>query len=192
MPASLKSLTSARQTLTLLLATVALLAAASWLMFDLNRQRTEVFAARQELEIKESNARTLEPLAAGEQEQRAEQSRQFQELLLSDQTMPGFYSEITRIAADSQLDPRFGMTPEDRTIAEQTQTPEEAKMLAVGIKRYAVVTLSLKGDYPNVARFLGALSRLPRSIEYQTIDMRRETALVQVTLVMHVHKREGA
>jgi len=191
MPASLKSLTSARQTLTFLIATVALLAASGWLMFDLDRQRAEVSAARQELERKEGAARALEPLAAGEQEQRAEQGRQFQDLLLSDQTIPGFYSEITRIAGESQLDQRFGMTPEDKTIAEQTPTPEETRMLAAGVKRYVVVTLNFRGDYPNVARFLGALSRLPRSIEYQTIDMRRETTLVQITLVMHVHKREG-
>jgi hypothetical protein len=194
MPASMKSLTKAqRQTLAFLVGTIALLGAAAWLLYNLNSQRVEVAAAKQELERKENAVRGFELPAVEERTQWLEQKQRFEDTLLSDQDLPAFYSDITRIAGETQLDQRFGLNPEEKTIsAEQNPTPEQARILAVGIKRYVLLTLNFRGDYPNVSRFLDALSRLPHAIEYQTIDMRREGPLVEVTLVMQVYKRESA
>ena len=193
MPASLKSLTAVqRQTLTFIVATVTLLGLAGWLIYDLNRRTTEAAAARQDLDRKETTARGLTPVTAEEQALWAQANEQFKAVLLSDQTAPELYTEITRLAGENQLDQRFGMTPEEKTIGDQNLTPEESRVQAVGVKRYVVLTLNFRGDYPNVARFIGALSRLPRPIEYETIDFRREVPQVEVNLVIHVYKREGA
>jgi hypothetical protein len=193
MPASLKSLTKAQQrTLTFLVSTVVLLGAAGWLVHDVNRRVAQAASERQEIERKENTARENQPASAEEQASWIEQSQRLQALLLSDQTLPQFYTEITTLAGENGLDQRFGMTPEEKAIREDNPSTEESKILSVGVRRYVVLTLNFRGDYPNVSRFLGALSRLPRAIEFQTIDMRREGPLVEVSLVLHVYRREEA
>ena len=193
MPSSLKSLTAVqKQTLTFLVATVTLLGLTGWLILDVNTRTAAVAAARQDLDRKENTARGLTPVTAEEQALWVQETEKFNAVLLSDQTAPELYTEITRLAGENQLDQRFGMTPEEKTVGDQNLTPEESRVQAVGVKRYVVLTLNFRGDYPNVSRFIGALSRLPRPIEYQTIDFRREVPQVEVNLVMHVYKREGA
>jgi Tfp pilus assembly protein PilO len=190
MPASINSLTSVqRQTLSFLIGTIVLLGAAGWLMYDLYVKRADTLAQRQALERKERDAQHIRLPSAEEQAQWAQEVQHFQDILLTDQAVPEFYSEITRIAGENRLDQRFGMTTEEKK-TDVKPTPETEKLAALGIKRYLVMTLKFSGEYPDIARFLSALSQLSRPIEYQQIDMKREVNLVDVTLVMHVYKRE--
>ena len=63
---------------------------------------------------------------------------------------------------------------EDKTIdPNQPPTPEDGKIAALGIRRYLLVTLKFQSAYPDAARFLSAVTQLPRPVEVQTIDMRR-------------------
>lgn len=191
MPASINSLTSVqRQTLSFLIGTIVLLGATGWLMYDLSVKRAGILTERQALERKEKDAQQIRLPVAEERAQWAQQLQQFQDILLTDQAVPEFYSEITRIAGENRLDQRFGMTPEEKKTADLKPTPETEKLAALGIKRYLVITLKFSGEYPDIARLLSALSQLSRPIEYQQIEMKREANLVDVTLVMHVYKRE--
>jgi Tfp pilus assembly protein PilO len=189
----MKSLTAQQQrTLMYLISTVLALALSAGMLVDLRSKNTEATKLRQEIERKERDAQNAQPPSLEEQRKWAEDENQLKNVLLNDQAVSQFMEEVTRIANENGLD-RLGLNTDETIIdANKTPSPEETKLLGVGVRRYLVVTIKFQGQYPDVARFLGGISKLQRPIEYHMIDMRRSQPLVDVTVVMNVYKREAA
>ena len=74
----------------------------------------------------------------------------------------------------------------------KASSAEEAKVIAVGIRRYLAITMRFQGQYMDIARFLGGVAKLDRPIEYHFVNLKRIVPLIEVQLVMNVYKRETA
>jgi Tfp pilus assembly protein PilO len=186
------SLTSAQQkTLMYIVVTVVLLAMAGGMIYDVNRRRAEADSLNKDMVRKEQDASAVALPTDEDQAEWASREKQLADLLLPDQAVPELLEEITRLANENRLQ-RLGISNEDKSL-EGTQTvpsPEDAKLLAVGIKRYLVITLKFQSEYPDAARFLGAVAALRRPVEFGVVDMRRNPPQLDVTLTLKVYKRE--
>lgn len=193
MRATVNSLTAQQQkTLIYIVGTVLLLGAAGYMYYSLSAGRTEARRQRQEIERKENEARNVQMPSLEVQTKWAEQETQLGSLLLTDQTVPKFYEEISGIATENRLQ-RVDIKTDETTIdANKQPSAEEAQLLGVGVRRYLVMTVRCQGEYPDIARFLSGISKLNRPVEFQLIDIRRSTPYIDVTVVMKVYKREPA
>jgi Tfp pilus assembly protein PilO len=193
MPATLSSLTTQqRRTLIFLVGFVLALVLSGYLIYDLNGERATVARLKQEVERKEREAQAVQLPTLEEQNRWAEQEKQVNEILLPEQTVPLFFEEVTRVANENGLE-RLGINTEEIVLDPNKSTAaDEATPVGIGVRRYLVVTLKFQGDYQNVARFLGGISKLPRPLEYRTVDIRRSPPKVEVMVVMNVYKREAA
>ena len=164
-----------------------------WLMVDLNAKRTQVTRLTTDVQRKESDAQNLRLPTEEEQAKWSEHANKQAGVLLSDQEEPQFLEELSSIATQNGLR-GVGYSTEQHVIEPEKipPTPEEVKVLAVGIRRYLTVTVKFTGQYPDVARFLGSVSKLQRPIEYKSIDLKRLHPFIDVQLVMNVYKREPA
>jgi Tfp pilus assembly protein PilO len=187
----MKFLTSQQlRTLIYIIGGVLALAASGGMTYDLSAKRTENSKRKQEIERKERDAQSAQLPSLEEQTNWAGDENQLKNILLPEQIVPEFMAEITRIADENGLQ-RIGLNTEETVIdPNKSPSPEDTKLLAVGIRRYLVVTVKFQGQYPNVATFLGGVSKLQRPVEYHMIDMRRSPPLVDVTVVMNVYKKE--
>ncbi len=192
MPITLTSLTSQQKSTAVYVALLtAALIIAGWLMYDLNTKRTNVARTRQEIERKEHDIQNAAIAGPEDQAKWQQQEKQLSDLLLTDDAVPQFFEEVTRIANENHLQ-RLGLNTEETVIdAANSPSPEQMRLLGVGIRRYLVVTVKFQGEYPDVARFLGGVSRLPRPVEYHAIELRRSPPLIDVSVVMNVYKREA-
>lgn len=187
------SLTSQqKKTLIYILGTLVLLGIAGGMVFDADRRTTEAITLRLEAERKEQEASTIKIPTDAEQAQWAANQNQLSSLLLSDQEVPEFLEDVTRLANENHLQ-RLGINNQDKVIdPKQPGAPDDGKLLDVGIRRYLLVTLTFQSEYPDAARFLAAISQLPRPVEVQVVEMRRNPPTVDMTLVLKVYKREPA
>ena len=193
MPITLNSLTAQQKRTSVYAAGLILaLSIAGWLVYGLNAKRTDVAKAKQEIERKEHDIQNVVTASPEDQARWQQQERQLGNLLLTDDAVPQFFEEVTRIANENHLQ-RLGLNTEETVIdPNNSPSPEQMRLLGVGIRRYLVVTVKFQGEYPDVARFLGGVSTLPRPVEYHTIELRRSPPLIDVTVVMNVYKREAA
>lgn len=190
MKSSLTSLQ--KKTLTYIVGTLLALALTGGMLYDLNRRSTAALALKQEVERKEAEAASIQLPDAEEESKWAEQEKQLKSILLSDQQVPEFQGEVTRIAYEYRLQ-RLGINNEDKVLnPDQPISSDDAKLLPLGIRRYVLVTLKFQGEYPDMARFLAAISKLPRPVEFHTIDMRRNPPWIDGSVILKVYKREPA
>ena len=189
----MSSLTKQQQTTLIYIAGFVLaLGLAGGLLYNLSSSRATLGKQKQEVERKETQARTAKPPSLEEQSKWAGQESQLNDLLLSDQAGPQFFEEVTRIATENGIQ-RLGMNTEEISIdPTKAGSPEEAKVIAVGIRRYLAVTMKFQGQYADIARFLGGVAKLPRPIEYHVVNLKRTLPLIEVLVVMNVYKREPA
>jgi Tfp pilus assembly protein PilO len=191
MRVALTSLTSQQQrTLAYSIGFLLAIALAAGILFDLGRKRAEAASVQTEVERKEREA-AVELPSAEQQSEWVGYEQQIQSVLLTDPNVPQVFEEVTRIANENGLQ-RLGINSEEKIINAQSPDAGDERLLALGIQRYLVVTLRFQADYPNVARFLSGVLQLPRAVEYQSINMRRQPPLVDVTVVMNIYKKEGA
>jgi Tfp pilus assembly protein PilO len=185
------SLTKAQQkTLIYIIGTVLLLGAAGGLMVDANRRTAEARTLRMDADRQQQEASALPIPSEQEQVKWSTSEKELSTRLLSDQQVPEFLEDITRIANENHLE-RLGINNVDKVNdPSKPGTPEDVKLAALGIHRYLLVTLKFQSVYPDAARFLAAVSRLPRPVELQTIDMRRNPPKLDVTLVLKVYKQQ--
>lgn len=180
-----------RKTLMYIIGTVLLLGVAGGLMVDINRRTAEAATAKTKVDREEQEAPLVTIPSEQEQAQWLTREKELAERLLPDQQVPAFLEDITRIANENHLE-RLGINNEDKTIdPNQPPTPQDGKAAALGIRRYLLVTLKFQSAYPDAARFLSAVSRLPRPVEIQTVDMRRSAPTLDVTVILKVYKQEG-
>jgi Tfp pilus assembly protein PilO len=186
------SLTKQQQkTLAYLIGTLLALALAGGMLLDGSRKSAEAAALRQEVERKELEAETIQVPTPEEQAGWAESERRLASVLLSDAEVPQFLADVTRLADQYKLQ-RFNINTEDKVLdPNQPATAEETRMVIVGIRRYLLVSIRFAGDYADAARFLGAVSQLPRPIEFQTVDMQRNPPWINVNLILKVYKQEA-
>jgi Tfp pilus assembly protein PilO len=187
------SLTSLQQkTLMYIVGSLVLLGIAGAMLYDANRRVKEAATLVQETDRKEQEAAVVQIPSDEDQAQWAEKDRQLASLLLSDQQVPEFLEDVARLANENHLQ-RLGINNEDKVIdPNQPGSPEDGKLASVGIRRYLLVTLKFQSEYPDAARFLAAVSQLPRPVEFQVVDMRRNPPALDMTLVLKVYKREPA
>ena len=185
------SLTQTQQkTLMYIIGTVLLLAVAGGLLYDANRRTAEAVIAKTNVDRQEQEAAVVTIPSEQEQAQWAANEKALSTRLLSDQQVPEFLEDITRIANENHLE-RLGINNEDKVIdPNQPATPDDGKVVALGIRRYLLVTLKFQCAYADAARFLAAVSKLPRPVELQTIDIRRNAPTLDVTVTMKVYKQE--
>lgn len=185
------SLTQAQQkTLMYIIGTVLLLGVAGGMIYDAHRRNAQAVTMKTNVERQEHEAAAITMPSQQEQAQWSAKEEDLSRRLLSDQQVPEFLEDITRIANENHLE-RLGINNEDKTIdPNQPPTPEDGKIAALGIRRYLLVTLKFQSAYPDAARFLAAVSQLPRPVELQTIDIRRNTPTVDVTVILKVYKQE--
>jgi Tfp pilus assembly protein PilO len=189
----MSSLTKQQQTTVIYIAGFVLsLGLAGGMLYNLSSSRAAVTRQRQDVERKESQARILKPATVEEQSKWTEQEDQVTNLLLSEQAVPQFFEEVTKIATETGIQ-RLGMNTEELSIdPAKASSPQEAKVVAVGIRRYLAVTMKFQGQYADIASFLGGVAKLERPIEYHVVALKRTFPLIEVQLVMNVYKREPA
>jgi len=193
MPASLNSLTSQqKQTLAYMIAGVVALVLAGLMFFDGSRKRAEAATALSEIEQKEIQALSLQFPTNAEIDQWLQQEQDLQKLLMPDSMVPEFYQEVAKLAGDNKLQRYVVNTDEKVMDANASPAPDETKLLSLGIKRYLVMTLTFKGDYADIARFLGQVKALQRPLRYKTINIRRNPPDIDVSMTMQIFKKEGA
>ena len=187
------SLTSQqKKTLTYIIGTLLALGLAGGMVYDTNRRRAEASNLKQEVASKELEAASIQVSSEADQAQWAEKEAQLSSILLSDQAVPEFLEEVTRLANENQL-VRLGINNEDKLLdPAQSTSPEETKLMAVGIRRYLLITLKFQSEYQDMARFLAGVSKLQRPVEFEIVDMRRNPPWVDVTVTLRVYKREAA
>ena len=172
--------------------TLLLLGIAGGMLYDANRRIKEAGTLRQDADRKEQEAFTVQIPSDEDQAQWGTKEKQLSSLLLSDQQVPEFLEDVARLANENHLQ-RLGISNEDKVIdPAQPATPEDGKLANVGIHRYLLVTLRFQSEYPDAARFLAAVSQLPRPVEFQIVDMRSKPPMADMTLVLKVYKREPA
>lgn len=180
-----------KRTLTFIIGTAVALALAGGMIYDLERRRAESSTLKQEVERKEKEAASLQLPGPEEESQWTQKQKQFSSILLSDQQVPEFLEEITRIANENHLQ-RLGINNEDKVLdPNQPISAEDAKLLPIGIRRYLLVTLKFQSEYPDAARFMAAVSKLPRPVEFQLVDLRRNPPWIDATVILKVYKRES-
>jgi Tfp pilus assembly protein PilO len=189
----MSSLTKQQQTTLIYIAGVVLsLGLSGGMLYNLSSTRAGVNRQRLDVERKETQARGFKPPPLEEQSRWAEQQAQVTNLLLSEQAVPQFFEEVTKIATATGIQ-RVGMNTEEISIdPAKAGSPEEARVVAVGIRRYLAVTMKFQGQYADIASFLGGVAKLERPIEYHIVDLKRAVPYVEVQLVMNVYKREPA
>ena len=189
----MSSLTKQQQTtLIYIIGVVLLLGLSGGMLYNLNSSRAAVTKQRQDVEAKETQARRVESPTPEEQNKWSEQEAQLNNVLLPEQAIPQLFEDVTRIATETGIQ-RVGMNTEEVSIdPSKASSGEEAKIVAVGIKRYLAVTMKFQGQYTDIALFLGNVAKLGRPIEYHMLNMKRSTPLIEVQLVMNVYKREPA
>lgn len=189
----MSSLTKQQQTTVICFAGfLLLLGLAVAMLYNLNSSRAAVDRQKQDVERKEQQARGAKPPTLEEQRKWAEQEARLTNLLLPEQAVPQFFEEVTKIATETGIQ-RLGMNTEEISIEpSKAVSPEEAKVIAVGIRRYLAITMRFQGQYPDIARFLGGVAKLDRPIEYHFVNLKRIVPLIEVQLVMNVYKREPA
>ena len=189
----MSSLTKQQQTtLIYIIGFVLSLALAGAMLYSLNSSRAALTKQRQDVEAKEAQTRRAQPPALEEQSKWSEQETQVNNVLLSEQAVPQLFEDVTRIATETGIQ-RLGMNTEEISIdPAKASSTEEAKVIAVGIKRYLAVTMKFQGQYTDIALFLGNVAKLGRPIEYHVLDLKRNAPLIEVQLVMNVYKREPA
>ena len=187
------SLTQQQQkTLIYIAGTLLLLGIAGGMLYDGNRRTKEAITLRLEAERKEQEASTVQVPTDRDQAQWEAKEKELSAILLSDQQVPEFLEDVARLANENHLE-RLGINNEEKLIdPNQPGTPEDGKLLGVGIRRYLLVTLKFQSQYPDAARFLAAVSQLPRPVEFQVVDMRRNQPTLDMTLILKVYKREPA
>ena len=185
------SLTQAQQkTLMYIIGTVLLLGVSGGMMYDANRRNAEAVTAKTNVDRQEQEAAAITIPSEQEQARWSAKEKELSTRLLSDQQVPEFLEDIARIANENHLE-RLGINNEDKTIdPNQPPTPQDGKIAALGIRRYLLVTLKFQSAYPDAARFLSAVTQLPRPVEVQTIDMRRNAPTMDVTVILKVYKQE--
>src|SRR5262249_22532607 len=185
------SLTQAqRKTLMYIIGTVLLLGLAGGMMVDASRRTAQAITAKTNVDRQERDAAAVTIPSEQEQLQWSTKEKELSARLLSDQQVPEFLEDITRIANENHLE-RLGINNEDKTIdPNQPPTPQDGKVAALGIRRYLLVTLKFQSAYPDAARFLAAVSQLQRPVELQTIDIRRNAPALDVTVILKVYKQE--
>ena len=189
----MSSLTKQQQTtLIYIVGTVLALLLSGGMLYNLNSTQTAITRQRQDLDRKEKQTKGYRVPSLEEQAKWAEQETQINNLLISEQEVPQFFEDVTRIATESGIQ-RVGMNTEPVTIdPAKASSPEEAKVVAVGVKQYLAVTMKFQGQYADIARFLGGVAKLQRPVEFHLVDMKRTIPLIEVQLVMNVFKREPA
>ena len=189
----MSSLTKQQQTTLVYIAGVVLsLGLAVGMLFSLNSSRSAITKQKQDVERKEAQAQGFKPPSLEEQSKWDSQGSQVNNILLSEQEVPQLFEEITRIATETGIQ-RLGMNTDEVTIdPSKAGTPEQATVVAVGIKHYLTVTMKFQGQYIDIARFLGGVAKLNRPIEYHLIDLKRTVPLIEAQLVINVYKREAA
>ena len=189
----MSSLTKQQQTtLVYIIASLLMLVLAGGLLYSLNSSATAVTRLKQDVERKEKQAKDVRPPTAEEQSQWEAQENQLTGLLLSEQAVPRFFEEITRIATENSIQ-RLSMNSEEVTIdPSKAATADEAKVIAVGIKHYLAVTMKFQGQYADVAGFLGSVAKLDRPIQYHMVELKRGVPYVEAQVVINVYKREPA
>jgi Tfp pilus assembly protein PilO len=161
------------------------------LMFNLSASRTALTKLRQEVEQKESQAGSTKSPGPEELSKWSEQQGTLNGLLLPEQEVPQFFEEITTLAADSGIQQRLAVNSEDAAIEPgKPVSPEDTRAAAMGIHRYLVVSMKFQGQYPNIALFLGRLSKLERPIDYRVVDLKRGVPFIEVQLTVNVYKRD--
>jgi Tfp pilus assembly protein PilO len=166
---------------------------AGGLLYSLGSGRKAVATLKQQVESKENQASPAKPPSSEEQTKWTEQETQINSVLLTEQAVPELMQEITKLAADSGIQQRFTMTTEDQVIdPAKSGSVNQATAAAVGVQRYLAITMRFQGKYEDVARFLGGVSKLPRPVEYQVLDIKRTVPLVDVQVVLNVYKRAAA
>ena len=188
----MSSLTKQQQRTLMYIGGVVLgLGLAGGLMWDLNGRRAQVTRLQQEVEQKERQAQNARPPSPEDQSKWADQEQQLSTVLLADQGVGQFFEEVGRIASDNHLQ-RFSMDTNEKMIDPATETsPEQTKVLTVGVRRYLVIAVKFSGQYPDIARFVGGVGRLNRPLEFQSIELKRSPPFIDVVVVMNVYKRES-
>jgi Tfp pilus assembly protein PilO len=185
------SLTKAQQkTLIYIVGALLLLGLSGGLIYDANRKAVAARTLKMDADRQQQEADAITLPAQAEQDRWAASESELSTRLLSDQQVPEFLEDITRIANENHLE-RLGINNEDKAIdANQPAAADDGQLAAVGIHRYLLVTLKFQSAYADAARFLAAVSRLPSPVELQTIDMRRNPPKVDVTLILKVYKQD--
>ncbi len=165
---------------------------AGGLMWDLTGRRAQLARTQQEVEQKERQAQNARPPSPEDQAKWTGHEQQINTLLLTDQAVGQFFEDVGRIASDNHLQ-RFSMDTNEKVIDPATETsPEQTKVVAVGVRRYLVIAVKFSGQYPDIARFIGGVARLNRPLEFQSIELKRSPPFIDVVVVMNVYKRESA
>jgi Tfp pilus assembly protein PilO len=189
----MSSLTKQQQTTLIYIAgTFLFLALAGAMLYSLNSSRAAVAKLKQDLDRKETQARGFKPPSPEEQAQWAEKETQVNNILLSEQAVPQLFEEVTRIATETGIQ-RLGMNTEEIAVdPNKASSPQEARVVALGIRHYLAVTMKFQGQYSDIGQFLGGVAKLNRPIEYHLVVLKRTVPLIEVQLVMNVYKREAA
>ena len=186
----MSSLTKRQQKTLVYIAGFALsLALAGGLLYNLSTQRAQTAKLKQDVERSESQARGARLPSLEEQNKWTEDEERLNSILLTEQDQQQFFEEVTKAAADNGIQ-GLGMMPEEVII--DPNKAEDAKVSGVGIRRYLVVTLKFRGQYQDIARFLGAVSKLGRPTEYYSVNMKRMPPFIDVQIGLRVYKREPA
>jgi Tfp pilus assembly protein PilO len=189
----MSSLTKQQQTTLIYIAGFVLsLGLVGGMLYNLSSARAAVTRQKQDVERKENQANAIKPATVQEQNRWTEQPAQVTNLLLSEQAVPQFFEEVTKIATETGIQ-RLGVNTEEISIdPAKASSAEEARAVAVGIRRYLSVTMKFQGQYADIASFLGGVAKLERPIEYHLVALKRTFPLIEVQLVMYVYKREPA
>src|SRR5262249_51797696 len=143
---------------------------AAGLLYNLSSQRSQVAKLKQEIERSEKQARGYAPATTEEQARWADQETQMSKVLLNDSSIQQFFEEVTRAGTDNGIQ-GLGLTTEEVIIDAAKAAGDDAKVIGVGVGQYLAVTMKFRGQYPEIAGFIGAISKLPRPIEFYSINM---------------------
>ena len=189
MKSPLKSLRN--KTATYIIGAVLALSLTAGMFYDIGRKRTEMTALKRDVERKEQESVSIQLPTVAEENEWTGKQLQLTSMLLADPLVPEFLEEIAGLANENHLE-RLVINNEDKLIDPKQATADDQKLLQVGVQRYLLLNLKFQSDYPDAARFIAAVSRLSRPVEFQIVDMRRDPPRVVVTMTLKVYKREPA
>src|SRR5579883_559272 len=185
----MSSLTKQQQTtLIYIVGTAVSLALSILLIYNLGSSRASLKKLKQQVEQKERQVKNAKPASQTEQDQWKEAETALSNLLLPDQALSQLMEEITKIAADSGIQQRLGVNTEEASIdAGNPGSPDNTKLAAAGIRHYLVIRMKFQGQYADIARFLGGVSKLDRPIEIRLVNLKRAVPLIDVEVILNVY-----
>ena len=165
------------------------IAASIWMFMDLSAKGKVVNTLAREVASKKQQVDQLPP-SSGKPDtaEDAGLAERFNRIVMAPDAIPQLQEQISQIAVENNLE-NFSISS-DVTQLDTASTGIDANALTLlGVKRSVMISISFRADYADMARFLGAINKLPQSLIVRTVSLRRLNPKLESTVAVQVYQR---